>query len=259
MKRAPRAPRALWAGGLAVLWLGGCATKRDLQDLQVQLADLRVHQDSMQAKLGHVLDALVAQEQARVQARGDLQRQVFDIEQQLVQIQELVGQGQATLSRLRQRLETREQALESPSVGPAPDTARAAVPARVGDAEAQGLFNAAMEQYRRRAYGTAREGFQQFVTQFPSHEWAPDAQYFVGETYREEKDYEGAQREYARVLELYPNSKRAPTALYKSGLVEADRRNTERACDFFRRTEAGYPNSDEARLAREQMRRLRCR
>lgn len=254
-----RAPRALWACGLAVLWCGGCATKRDLDDLQVQLADVRVQQDSVQTRLRNVLDTLGAQEKALVQARGDLQRQLFDIEQQLIQIQELVGQGQATLSRLRQRLEVREQSLESPTEAPGPDTARRTAPPRVGDAEAQGLFNAAMEQYRRRAYGTAREGFQQFVTQFPSHEWAPDAQYFVGETYREEKDYEGAQREYARVLELYPNSKRAPTALYKSGLVEADRGNTERACDFFRRTEAGYPNSDEARLAREQMRRLRCR
>lgn len=251
-----RTPRALWAFGLALLWLGGCATKRDLQDLQAQLADVRLKQDSAQSALRNVLDTLSAQERALIQARGDLQRKLFDIEQQLVQIQELVGQGQATLSRLRQR----EQSPEAPAGGAGRDTvARPNLPPRVGDAEAQGLFNAAMEQYRRRAYGTAREGFQQFVTQFPSHEWAPDAQYFVGETYREEKDAEGALREYARVLELYANSRRAPTALYKGGLVEADRGNTERACDFFRRTEAGYPNSDEARLAREQTRRLRCR
>jgi tol-pal system protein YbgF len=251
--------RALWAG-VALAALGGCATKRDVQNVETQIADLRWQQNATRAAASAILDTLNAQSKTLVQARGDLQRQLFDIEQQLIQIQELVGQGQATLSRLRQRLEVREQALETPPEGPPRDTvARPSLPPRVGDAEAQGLFNAAMEQYRRRAYGTAREGFQQFVTQFPSHEWAPDAQHFVGETYREEKDAEGALREYARVLELYPNSRRAPTALYKSGLVEADRGNTERACDFFRRTEAGYPNSDEARLAREQMRRLRCR
>lgn len=250
-----RIPRALWAGVAAAVLVGGCATKRDLQDLQTQIADVRAQQEATRAALNTVLDTLNTQGKALVQARGDLQRQLFDIEQQLIQIQELVGQGQATLSRLRQRLDLREQSLETE---PTP-TARAQPPPRVGEAEAQGLFNAAMEQYRRRAYGTAREGFQQFVTQFPSHEWAPDAQYFIGETYREEKDFEGAVREYARVLELYPNSRRAATALYKSGLVEADRANPERACDFFRRTEAGYPNSDEARLAREQMRRLGCR
>lgn len=251
--------RVLWAG-VVLAALGGCATKRDVQSVEAQVADLRSQQDATRAAVSAILDTLNAQGKALVQARGDLLRQLFDIEQQLIQIQELVGQGQATLSRLRQRLDQREQTLEAePPPGPTRDTARVQRPPRVGDAEAQGLFNASMEQYRRRAYSTAREGFRQFVTQFPSHEWAPDAQYFTGETYREEKDLDGALREYARVLELYPNSKRAPTALYKGGLVEADRGNTERACDFFRRTEAGYPNSDEARLAREQMQRLRCR
>lgn len=252
-----RTPRALWAGCLAAWIAGGCATKRDVQNVQVQVADLKARQDSTYAAIRAVTDSLRAYRNGLLQARGDLQRQLSDMERQLVQIQELVGQGQATLSRLRQRIGLREQSLEAAPPKPGPDTTRA--PPRVGDAEAQALFSAAMEQYRRRAYGTAREGFQQFITQFPGHDWAADAQYYVGETYREEKDWEGALREYARVLELYPNSKRAPTVLYKSGLVEADRGSTDRACDFFRRTEAGYPSSDEARLAREQIRRLRCR
>jgi tol-pal system protein YbgF len=245
---------------LSAFVAAGCATKRDVQDVAVQVADLRARQDSTLRALRALTDTVRAQGATLWQVRGDLARQLFDIEQQLVQIQELIGQSQAVLSRLRARIGEREEALETPPTAAAGDTARPPPRApRVGDAEAQGLFAAAMEQYRRGAYATSREGFQQFVTQFAGHELAPEAQYYVGETYREEKDWTGALREYARVLELYPNSKVAPRALYKSGLVEADRGNVERACEFFRRTDAGYPNSDEARLARDQMRRLRCR
>lgn len=239
--------------------VGGCATKRDVHDLQAQLADLVARQDSTLASLRAVGDSLEAQRNLALQARGDLQRQLFDIERQLVQIQELVGQGQATLNSLRQQLAAKEQALAAPppAGGEAPAGTPGAAIAVGGEAET--LFHKAMEQYRRRVYVTAREGFQEFLNRFPAHELAPDARYHVAETHREEKEWDRALREYARVLELYPNSKRAPTALYKSGLVESERGNRERACEFFRRVLAGYPASDEARVADEQMTRLNCR
>lgn len=237
----------------------GCATKRDVRDLQAQLADLLARQDSALRVLRALGDSLNEERNTAAQARGDLRRQLVDVERQLVQMQELVGQGQATLNSLRQQLAAREQALEAAPAGRGDAAAGPPRAPLLGAGEAETLFHKAMEQYRRRVYDTARGGFQDFLTQFPGHELAPDAQYYVAETHREEKEWDRALREYARVLELYPNSKRAPTALYKSGLVESERGNRERACEFLRRVLAGYPASDEARVADEQMTRLNCR
>ena len=93
----------------------------------------------------------------------------------------------------------------------------------------------------------------------PADELAPDAQYYLAETYREEDDVERAIREYRRVVELYPNSRTAPTALYKAGLLEVGQGNRDEACRFFQRIQAGYPRSDESRLAADQAERLDCR
>jgi tol-pal system protein YbgF len=94
---------------------------------------------------------------------------------------------------------------------------------------------------------------------YPAGELAPDAQYYLAETYREEGTLELAIREYNRVVELYPNSGVAPRALYKAGLLQEERGNLDSACQKFQSILAGYPRSDESRLARDQAERLNCR
>ncbi len=93
---------------------------------------------------------------------------------------------------------------------------------------------------------------------YPADELAPDAQYYLAETYREEGNEELAIREYNRVVELYPNSRAAPTALYKAGLLQEERGNRDSACQYFQRVLAGYPRSDESRLAGDHAERLNC-
>ena len=120
----------------------------------------------------------------------------------------------------------------------------------------QALYEASLRQFRRGSYETARAGLDQFLEQYPSHELAPDAQYFRAETFAEADELEEALVEYARVLELYPNSRRAPTALYKSGLIELRRGNVDDARTFFQRVVQGYPDSDEVDLAERELSRL---
>ena len=122
--------------------------------------------------------------------------------------------------------------------------------------EPQALYEAALRQFRRGSYETARAGLDQFLEQYPSHELAPDAQYFRAETFAESGEPDVALVEYARVLELYPNSRRAPTALYKSGLIELQRGNVDDARTVFQRVVQGYPDSDEVDLAERELSRL---
>ncbi len=124
------------------------------------------------------------------------------------------------------------------------------------DAACYPVYEAALRQFRRGSYGTARAALDEFLTRYPNHELAPDAQYFRAETFAEEGDAETALDEYARVLELYPHSRRAPTALYKSGLLELRRGNADDARTFFNRVVQGYPDSDEFELAQRELDRL---
>ena len=259
----------LRAAGLLVVLvatgLGACATKKDVDSIQGELASLSSRQDAIEARLmeldNSVSLALERQGSLLVTVRGDVMRQLDDMERELVEIQELLGQSQVVLQGLRDRMEQRQQGRLTVGVPAMLDDSLAATgaqPAAGAGGDAAALYGAAIEQFRRESYNTARTGFQDFLVTYPADELAPDAQYYLAETYREEGDEELAIREYNRVVELYPNSRAAPTALYKAGLLQEDRGNRDSACQYFNRVLAGYPRSDESRLAGDHAERLNC-
>jgi tol-pal system protein YbgF len=252
---------------LAVVGSMACASKRDVDRIREDLATIRAREDSISASVAElessVSDALDNQEALVVTVRGDLLRQLDDMERQLVEIQQLLGQSQIVLSGLRERMEQRQVDRETTgAILLAPDSTGQAEPAELeqgAGGDARSLYAAAIEQFRRGAYETARTGFQEFLVEYPADELAPDAQYHLAETFREEGEAGRAIREYNRVVELYPNSRAAPTALYKAGLLQVSQGNKDTACEYFQRVTAGYPRSDESRLARDQADRLSCR
>jgi tol-pal system protein YbgF len=242
---------AVLLSGVALL-PAGCATKRDMTLLRQEVLAMQARQDSlMRLHQRLVLDTLAAQGEQLVRLRGDLGHQLLQMEQQLVQIQELTGQGQQRLAELRQQLDSRSQTITatSPETGAAP-------PPGTG-ATADQLYTIGMEHLRQQAPQTARRAFEQVVRDHTTHERAADAQYNIGETYVLEQNFDRALREFDRVAELFPNSPRVPMALYRAGVISEERGNTARAREYFQRVVAGYPGSDERRQAEERLRRLR--
>lgn len=243
---------------LAAAMLGGCATKRDLRDLRTEMQESRAAQAEMLREIQRqnqtILDSLRIRD---VRLRGDVSNQLVQIERQLVQIQELTGQGQQTLSGLRQELREREAALRAAlaSAGTQPTDGGAGAPA-AGDPDE--LFAAARGALDRGSFSTARTGFEEFVRSFPQHARAAEAQLGVGESYEKAKDPQKAIDAYQRVLELYPNSPRAPTALYRAALVEVGRGNQARARTMLNQLLTAYPRSPEAAQARTQLQKLRA-
>ncbi len=240
--------------------------KSDVADLetalQAQMEMERAQRDSLMTEIRQLrsvlLDSLNVQQRRDISGTVDLQRQIADLAVAVTQLTALTGETQ------------RQLALQRDSGGgelagaAAAGAAGAALIGGDGDdapvvgvgGEPQDLYEAALRQYRRGSYETARTGLDQFLAQYPGHELAPDAQYFRAETFAESDALDEALAEYARVLELYPNSRRAPTALYKSGLIELRRGNIDDARTFFQRVVQGYPDSDEVDLAERELSRL---
>ena len=229
---------------LLALGLGGCATKRDLRDLRTEvrssqeetLREIRQQNDAILDSLGVALTRL----------RGDMTNQLVEMERQLVQIQELTGQGQQRLADLREQIRNRQQTIGM--------TGDVGAPPAAGNPEE--LFNLSLAALRRGSLTTARAGFEEFLRAFPQHPLAPDAQFHIGESYEEGDDPAPALEAYGRVLELYPNASRAPTALYRAGMIEVERGNEEQARTLLERVVSAFPESPEAPLAREQLDQL---
>ena len=261
-----RSPSVGALAGVVVL-LAGCASSGALeqteQTLVAELREVRSGQDSLRAELERtrriLLDSLEARQGRELTGRGELGRRLDRMEQELGRIAALVGATQRQISRLGQQVAAGGSSgtgTESP--GGAADTA-AAAPDSAGDAggaDPRQLYEASLQQFRRGAYGTARSGLQEFLSRFQEHELAPDAQFYVAESWAEAGEPAEALEAYGRVVELFPDSRRAASSLYKSGRIELERGNTDDARVFFSRVVNGYPDSPEASLARDRMESL---
>ena len=254
----PRSLMMLGAGALA--GLGGCVTKSDIQRVQDDVALFKAEtarRDSARAAQltqviqvqQRVMDSLTSSRKAVSQLRGDLASDLYNIQQQLVQLQELTGQSQQRLSELRTQLEARGEQISSTVPG---DNS---IPSASSAASADQMYEASLAQLRRGSTSTARQGLREMLRNHPTSERAGDALYFIGQSFAAESP-DSAAFYYGQVVQKHPTSSRAASALYNLGLVAERRKETRKAREAFQRVVQKYPQSDEAALARDRLKAL---
>ena len=106
-------------------------------------------------------------------------------------------------------------------------------------------------------YAASIAGMRDFIARHPDHPLADNAYYWLGQTHYLNRDYVQAIEAFASVGSKSPDSAKAPDALLKRGLSEVELKRIEAARRSFNDLIARYPASEAARLAREQLQRLR--
>jgi tol-pal system protein YbgF len=119
--------------------------------------------------------------------------------------------------------------------------------------EAVPIYRAALAALTHKRHSQAIEEFRRLVREFPAHELADNAQYWVGEAYYDQKDYKTASEEFRKVVEGYPSGNKVPDALLKLAFC-CDRLGDQRGMrDALLQVVDNYPKSDAARLARARL------
>jgi tol-pal system protein YbgF len=257
---------------LLALLSGACfATTQQVQQLQDQLGQMRAEtarRDStelatltkMANEQQRMVDSLRAVRAQLAAVKGDVSNDLYGIQQQLLQLQELTGQSQRRLSDLRTQLEARGEQIGAPrpadsappTAGGAPDTTVRAAPS---GPSAQQMYDASLQQLRKGSASTARAGLQDMVRVHPESELVPDALYFIGQSYAATAP-DSASAYYRKVVDDYPKSARAAAALYNLGLLAERRKDTAAAKEAYTQLTKAYPKSDEAALARDRLKAL---
>lgn len=267
---------------VALVAAGACfATQSDVRVLQTDVQTLRAERARQDSVMQQRFDALMASLQITndsvrslanrvTRLQGDVRGDLFQMNQQLLQIQELSGQSQRRLQELRSSLEARQQevpavtppvtppgasrdtAAGAPAVAPAP--APAGAPA--GSPGPNQLFQSSLDQLRRGSPGSARRGFEELLRLYPTSDLAGEAQFYIGEAFAAEGNVGAADSAYATVVNKFGQSARAPTALYKRALLLQQRGNIALARTALNDLVRRYPRSDEAQLARERLRTM---
>ncbi len=164
-------------------------------------------------------------------------------------IQQLGGQPQA------QPLATNAR---QPSKTEAPQSAAASEPVKpVQDANAEkALYQKAYELLRNGHNSQAIKAFKDVIQQFPSGEYADNAQYWLGEAYKVNQQPELAKAAFQKVIDLYPDSPKVPDALLKLGYIEIEQNNLTKAREYLTRVKVDYPGTAAAHLASKRLMRL---
>jgi TolA-binding protein len=230
---------------------------RRLEDEIAQVRDVQARQDRERARQladvmrmqQQIMDSLGSTRTAMRALRGDVQNDLYGIQQQLVQLGELTGQSQRRLSELRTQLERRGEEIAQSS---AADTAAAAA---ATTPSAEQMYETSLGQLRLGSASTARAGFRELMKTHPTSERIPDAVYYIGQSF-ETENADSALVYYEQVAATHAQSPRAASALYHIGLIRERANRLDDARTVYRRVVSSYPNSDEAALARDRLRAL---
>lgn len=148
----------------------------------------------------------------------------------------------------------------APSVASPPVASPAPAPAPPSAPEGTSAGKAYDQALARQRAGDAQgaiQAFQGFLRQYPRHELAPNAQYWLGEAYFRASDYPNAVAAQQKLMVTYPDHLKVPDAMLilanaqnAAGDVAAARRTLE---DLISR----YPLSESADKAKSRLSKLR--
>jgi tol-pal system protein YbgF len=122
------------------------------------------------------------------------------------------------------------------------------------------VSGAEKEEYQQ-AYNALRNGhtnesieqFNAYLSKYPTGVYANNAQYWLGEAYRVNKDNIAARKAFNDVVEKYPNGAKVPDAILKLGYIEMEQKNPGKAREYLTRVIAEYPNTPAAQLATKKL------
>lgn len=125
--------------------------------------------------------------------------------------------------------------------------------ARAARDQARSAYQRHYAALRAGKHAAAIAGFRGFVARYPDHDYADNAQYWLGEALYDQKQYKAAMREFRRVVKNYPRGNKVADALLKIGYCYASVGEPAKARDVLTQVTRVYPKSNPAKLAARKL------
>ena len=143
-----------------------------------------------------------------------------------------------------------------PALAAAAVPAPAAAPVNAAAAE-QTAYDHAFQALRDGDYAEAARRFRAFMVQYPDGPLAPNAAYWLGESYYVTQNFQVSLQTFQNLLARYPGSPKAPDALLKVGYCQYELKQWPAARATLSQVVAKYPNTTVAHLAEGRLRAIR--
>ncbi len=115
------------------------------------------------------------------------------------------------------------------------------------------LYDDAHVDLKEKKFPEARQKFEKFAKDNPKHELAPNALFWIGETYYGEKKFDDAILAYESLLKKHPQHDKARGAMLKQGYSFIEIGDKKTAKIVLEKLIEKYPRSSEADLAEKKI------
>lgn len=119
------------------------------------------------------------------------------------------------------------------------------------------IYLKGLEKFKAGDMPAARDIFTKFLEQYPKHELAANAHYWIGESLYGEKNYEAAIIAFQDVIKNYPQQPKVPAAMLKQSLAFKAIKDAKNARYVLKKLIEAYPRSDEAKKAKILLKEIR--
>jgi tol-pal system protein YbgF len=265
---------------LPLVWASGCATQTDIQAeqqareaLRTQLADNKASIEDLRREIGKVrgeVDEVRYRLDRVAKERTGSGPQVKILEDRIAVLERQFRERVESIPPRPSTAETGEAVQVGPT-GPAATTQPGELPSATGSqpappttvakedprlarepGEVQDEYRLALRAFNDQQYDKAIQQFRNFQRKYPNSAMADDAQYWVGESYFVQKDYNRAILEFNDVLK-YRRGDRIPAALSKQAEAFLEIGDKTDARLILQKLINDYPNSEQAREAKEKL------
>ncbi len=127
----------------------------------------------------------------------------------------------------------------------------------VGPLGPMALYRRSLEQLWAGHHDEASFGFRDFVRQWPHHDLADNAQYWLGESFYARQQFAQAAQEFRRVVERFPQGNKVPDALLKVGFSYLALGSATAGREALEQLVRSYPQHPTAGLATARLAELR--
>ncbi|MBZ0253820.1 MAG: tol-pal system protein YbgF, partial [Candidatus Methylomirabilis sp.] len=93
----------------------------------------------------------------------------------------------------------------------------------------------------------------EYLRLYPKGEYADNAQYWIGETFYSEQDYERAALAFNDVLKKYPNGDKVSLAMLRLGFSFFEMKNYDLARTSLLKVVEKFPNTKQASVAKRKL------
>ncbi len=123
------------------------------------------------------------------------------------------------------------------------------------------MYSNAMQAYNSGFYDEAELAFGDILQQFPKHNLAGNAQYWLGEVYVKQGNLNKAKIAFKDGYEKYKNGNKAPDSLYRLGVTLENLKDKQKACIVFMSFAETFPkaNADLTKKVQAEAKKLGCK